>query len=79
MEGQPVPPFSTLTGGVEAFLERSRMGLFAAHDRLGIEGPGDNGATAMVEVRQVLDKVRLGFELQDGIGLTGKKGDQAPR
>ncbi len=49
--------------------------LFSLNNLLWVEGPGANGLSAVVQVKEMMHVAGLGLELQDSIALGGKKGD----
>ena len=76
MESQPVAPIETAPGGREALADGRGPGFLAAPQGFGVERPGDDGVTAVVEGGQMVHMIGLGLELEHGIGVAGEPGHE---
>lgn len=76
MEGQGVSPCLASGGGPQARFQRGGSPLLGCDDARGVEGPGEDRFSAVVQPLEPIDVGGFGFQFQNRSRLGGKAVDQ---
>ena len=79
MECQWISPGLATRRGFEPGIETRSAAFFAANDARRVQGPRDDGFSAVRQTLKGTHRSGFCFQFQGGVGLAGKFGHQEPR